>query len=177
MQLAKEQAQQRPLTIDGDVLKRTLDGLSRDNDLAQFFESILGFCSPETVKDPQQSLDILGRQRLGQTLEGSRHRTLSSDVISGTERRRRIVACLKVIDAACLSPDDMGGIFQSTEIRNSLRNFTEEDFVPLARCMTSGIITQGAMTTSLRSQKTNWVYRRQCFDPTSNMVIAFCLRT
>jgi Family of unknown function (DUF6535) len=142
MKFAEEEARQRSLEIDGDVLKRTLDGVSDDHNLGQFFEGILGFCDSEMVKDPQHCLDILGRKRLGQTLEGFWNRTLSTDVVPEAERDRRIVTCLKVVNAARLSPDDMGGVFQSVEIGNSLRKFGEEDSVLLARCIISGIISR-----------------------------------
>jgi hypothetical protein len=144
MKFAEEEARQRSHEIDGDVLKRTLDGLSDDHNLGLFFEGILGFCDSEMVKDPHHCLDILGRKRLGQTLEGFWNRTLSTDVIPEAERERQIVTCLKVVYAARLSPDDLSGVFRSVEIGNSLRKFGGEDSqaVLLARCIISGIISK-----------------------------------
>jgi hypothetical protein len=145
VKIVEEETRQRTLEIDGDVLKRTLDGLRGDQDLGQFFESIIGFCDSEMVKDAQQSLDILGRKRLGQTLEGFWNRTLSSDLVTvpEAERKRRIVTCLKVIIAARLSPDDLGGVFRSIQLGHSLRHSADDDsdLVPLARCMISGILS------------------------------------
>jgi len=139
--LAEAKAREQSSEIDGDVLKRTLDALRADDDLEQFFEAILGFCDSELVEDPQHSIDILGRKRLAETVEGFWNRTLSSSLVSEAERRRRIVTCLKVINAACLSSQDLCGVLRSVEIGYSLKTFVDGNLAPLARCIISGIIS------------------------------------
>jgi len=139
--LAEAKAREQSSGIDGDVLKRTLDALRADDDLEQFFEAILGFCDSELVEDPQHSIDILGRKRLAETVEGFWNRTLSSNLVSEAERRRRIVTCLKVINAACLSSQDLCGVLRSVEIGYSLKTLVDGNLAPLARCIISGIIS------------------------------------
>ena len=140
-ELAEEKARELSPEIDGDVLKRTFDALRGDDDMELFFEGILGFCASELVEDPQRSLNILGRKRLAETLEGFLGRTLSSRLISEAERGRRIATSLKVINAACLSAQDLRGVLRSVEIGHCLRNFADGNLAPLARCLISGVIS------------------------------------
>ena len=141
VELAEEKARELSPEIDGDVLKRTFDALRGDDDIEQFFEGVLGFCDSELVKDPQHSLKILGRKRLAETLEGFWDRTLSLQLVSEAERGRRIATCLKVINAVCLSPQDLRGVLRSVEIGHSVRNVADGNLAPLARCLVSGIIS------------------------------------
>jgi hypothetical protein len=102
MRFAEEKAGEETSEIDGDVLKRTLDALNTEEDLEQFFESVIGFCSSEVVDDPQRSLGILGRGRLAEVVGEFWDCTSSSAVISESVKERRLVLCRRLIDVAHL---------------------------------------------------------------------------
>ncbi|KAH9993488.1 hypothetical protein BJV74DRAFT_795580 [Russula compacta] len=132
--------------IYGNVLDQTFSVLREDHDLERFFEGILGFCDSKIVGDPQHSLDLLGRKRLEETLEGFLGRTLSSHLVPEAVKGRRIAIaiCMKVVNAAGLS-------FQAIEIGHSLRKFGIGNLTPLARCMISAIIS------NVRERDDRWV--------------------
>jgi hypothetical protein len=77
--------------------------LRSDDDLEQFFEAIPGFCASEIVDNPRRSLDILGLQRLAEALVEFWNRTLSSDRVSESVKGRRLIICMRVIEATDLS--------------------------------------------------------------------------
>ncbi|KAH9963782.1 hypothetical protein BC827DRAFT_1266131 [Russula dissimulans] len=153
MKFAEDKARQQTSEIDGEVLKRTLDALSEDHDLEQFFEGLPGFCDSDAVDDVQRSLDILGRERLADTLDEFWNRTLSSNQQPSAVKERRLVVCLRVLEATDLgvfaaprifrdlSPQHMGGVLRSVELGESLRAFCGGKLAPLARSMISGVIS------------------------------------
>jgi len=102
MRFAEENAGEETSEIDGDVLKRTLDALNTDDDLEQYFESVIGFCSSEVVEDPQQSLDILGRGRLAEAVDEFWNNTSFSASISESVKKRRLILCRRLIEVADL---------------------------------------------------------------------------
>ena len=137
---------------DGDVLKRTLDMLrSDDDDLEQFFEAIPGFLASKIVDDPRRSLDILGRQRLAEALVAFWNRTLSSNRTSESVKGRRLVICMRLIEAAELSiavPQilhlfsvDLNGASQSVEIGQTVRSLRNGKTASLSRGVVTSIIS------------------------------------
>jgi hypothetical protein len=144
---AKEKAQH----TDGDILKWTLDMLRSDDDLEQFFEAIPGFCASKIVDDPRRSLDILGRQRLAEVLIAFWNCTLSSNRASESVKGRRLVICMKVIEAAGLSiavPQilhlfsvDLSGASQSVEIGHTLGILRSGKTASLSRGVVASIIS------------------------------------
>ena len=144
-------AQELAPLLDGQVLKRTLDMLRSDDDLEQFFEAIPGFCASEIVDDPRRSLDILGQQRLSEALVEFWNRTLSSDRVSESVKGRRLVVCLRVIEAADLSvvvpqilylfSADLRGASRSVEIGHSLEILRNGNVASLARGIIASIIS------------------------------------
>jgi hypothetical protein len=150
MEFAEEKARDSALELDGDVLKRTLNALSGDQDLERFFDAIPGFCDSEMVEDPQHNLDILGRLRLAEELVGFWDRTLSSNLVSESVKERRRIICVDVIKAAKLTTAiiqtisyrgiSRGRASRSIEIGRSLGNLRNSDVASLARGITAGII-------------------------------------
>jgi hypothetical protein len=138
---AEEKVQELSPEIDGYVLKQTLNAVNNDHDVEQIFEGILGLCDSKMVHDPQSSFDTMGRKGLAGILESFWKRTLSSSVDPDAVRERRIVTCVKVINAAHLSSEDLGGLLQSVEIGHSLKSLNTGSLEPLAQTVVSGIIS------------------------------------
>ena len=149
---AEDKARRLSLEMDGDVLKRTFSALNGDHDLEQFLEAIPGFCDSKMVDDPLYCLDILGRQRLAEALVGFWDRTLSSNLVSGFVKERRLTICLEAIKAADLAiavPRILGTIFSRgvvgvsrfVEIGHSLGKLRNSNVASLARGMIASIIT------------------------------------
>ena len=150
MWLAQVKAQKLARQLDGNVLKRTLDMLRSDDDLEQFFEAIPGFFDSQIVDDPRRSLDILGQQRLAETLVQFWNRTLSSIRVSESVKGRRLIVCLRVIEAADLSfalprilhlfSMDHSGVSRSVEMGHSLGVLRNGGAALLARGIIAHII-------------------------------------
>jgi hypothetical protein len=147
--------EQRPLgqgsQLDGEVLKRTLDMSRSDDDLEQFFEAIPGFCASKIVDNPRRSLDVLGLPRLAEALIEFWNRTLSSNRVSESVKVRRLVVCVRVIEAADLSIavphilhllfGDLSEVSRSVEVGHSLRPLRNGNVASLARGIIAGIIS------------------------------------
>jgi hypothetical protein len=137
--------------FDGDVLKRTLDMSTSDDDLEQFFEAIPGFRASKIVDNPRHCLDVLGLPRLAEALIGFWNRTLSSNRVSESVKVRRLVVCVRVIEAADLSiavPQilhllfgDLDGVLRSVEIGHCWRTFRNGSVASLSRGIIAGIIS------------------------------------
>ncbi|KAI0286527.1 hypothetical protein BC826DRAFT_1047893 [Russula brevipes] len=141
MSFAEEKVQELSPEIDGYVLKQTLDAVNDDHDVEQIFEGILGLSDSKADHDPQSTFDTMGRKKLSGILEGFWKRALSSSVGSDAVRERRIVTCVKVINAVRLSSEDLGGLLQSVEIGHSLKSLNTGSLEPLAQILVSGIIS------------------------------------
>ena len=89
--------------IDGRALMWTYESLDEDHELEHFFAGIPGFCSSTVVVNPQSSLAKLDTQRTGRALKAFLERTWSSTLVSETIKTRRLVICVRAIDAAHLS--------------------------------------------------------------------------
>jgi hypothetical protein len=94
---------------------------------------------------------VLGLQTLAEALIGFWNRTLSSNRVPESVKVRRLVVCVKVIEAADLSiavPHILhllfgipNGVLQSVEIGPSLRTFRDGSVASLSRCIIAGVIS------------------------------------
>jgi len=99
----EETALKAPSEIDGRALMWTYESLDEDHELEQFFAGIPGFCSSKVVDNPQSSLDSLRGRTVVSSLNGFLERTWLSNLVSETIKMRRLVICVRAIDAAHLS--------------------------------------------------------------------------
>ena len=99
----EETAHGAPSEIDGRALMWTYESLDEDHELEQFFSGIPGFCSSKVVDNAQSSLDNLRGETMALGLSGFLERTWSSNLLSETIKIRRLVICVRAIDAAHLS--------------------------------------------------------------------------
>ena len=98
----EETALRAPSKIDGRALVWTYESLDEDHELEQFFSGVVGFCNSKVVGDPQSSLDGLRNWPVALALNGFLERTWSSNLVSETIKIRRLVICVRAIDAAHL---------------------------------------------------------------------------
>ena len=99
----EEAARRAPPEIDGRALMWTYETLDEDHELEQFFSGIPGFCSSKVIDNPQSSLDTLRSWTVASGLSGFLERTWSSNLVSETIKIRRLVICVRAVDAAHLS--------------------------------------------------------------------------
>ena len=128
----RDQVQEQGSRSDGNILTRTLEMSRSDDDLEEFFEAIPGFCTSEIVDNPRLSLKFLCLPRLAESLIGFWNRTLSSNRVAESVKVRRLVVCVRLIEAADLSiavphiihllSRDLSGVSRSVETGHSLRN-------------------------------------------------------
>jgi hypothetical protein len=146
-----EKVQKQGSRFDREVLQRTLDMSRSDDDLEQLFEAIPGFCASKIVDNPRRSLDVLGLPRLAEALIGFCNRTLSSNRVSESVKVRRLVVCVRVIEAADLSiavphilhllSGDLSEVSRSVKFGLALRPLRNGNAASLARGIIAGIIS------------------------------------
>ena len=88
--------------IDYESLIWTFDSLEEDTEFEQFFEGVPGLCSSMAVPNAQVGVIKRNEKRFSSALIGLMNRTLSSNLISESVKRRRINICIKVIDLTSL---------------------------------------------------------------------------
>ena len=142
---------QRSQFADGDILERTLNMSRSDDVLEQFFETLPGFCTSKIVDNPRRSLDVPGLPRVAEALIEFWNRTLSSNRVSDSVKVRRLVVCVRVIEAADLSiavphilhllSGDLSGVSRSVETGHSLRSLRNGNAASLARGIIARIIS------------------------------------
>ena len=147
----QERIQEKGSRSDGEVLKRTLDLSRSDDDLEEFLEAIPGFCASEIVHNPQRSLNVLGLPRLAEALIGFWNRTLSSNRVPESIKVRRMMVCVKVIEAADLSvavphilrlfSGDLSEVPRLFKIGRLLRPLRNGNAAPLARGIIASIVS------------------------------------
>jgi len=116
----EETALKAPSEIDGRALMWTYDSLDEDHEVEQFFAGIPGFCSSNVVDDPQCSLGSLRSSTVASALGGFLERTWSSNLLSETIKIRRLVICIRAIDAAHLSDAAYEILYEFFEHRPAL---------------------------------------------------------
>ena len=147
--LTQKKAQEQ--RFEDYVLERTLDMSRSDDDLEQFMDAILGFCASKIVDNPRHSLDALGLPRLAEALIEFWNCTLSSNRIEEAVKVRRLVICVRVIEATDLSIaishilhlllGDLSGVSRSIEIGHFLRPLRNGNAASLARGIIASIIS------------------------------------
>jgi Family of unknown function (DUF6535) len=148
--------------IDGRALVWTFESLDEDHELERFFAGIPGFCSSNVVDDPQSSLAKLNTEMIRQALTGFLNRTLSSNLISETIKKRRLVICVRVIDAVHLSRaawdildiflEPQHALFRSVEIGHSLISRGDSNDRKTALCA-QGIIAYVVANAPQRNER------------------------
>ena len=115
---------------DGHILRWTFDALTQDHDLERFFNCILGFyrSDKKVVENPRSSFDSLRFGNLPWSMKGylDRTRRLNDNLVSESDKVRRIVTCVEVAEAI----DIVSGVDPilewhgqlSVEVGHSLRN-------------------------------------------------------
>ena len=98
----EETALKAPSGIDGRALMWTYESLDEDHELEQFFAGIPGFCSSKLVDNPQSCLEDLRDWTAALALNELLERTWSSNLVTETIKQRRLVTCVRAIDAAYL---------------------------------------------------------------------------
>jgi len=90
--------------VDYDSLSWMFGSLDEDKEVEQFFEGVPGLCDSKAL--PKAQRDFFKRNdnenMLSNALVEFMDRTLSSNLIPDSVKRRRIIICTKAIDAACL---------------------------------------------------------------------------
>ena len=89
--------------IDGRALMWTYESLDEDHEIEQFFAGIPGFFTSKMVDNPHYCLYSLGSETVAEASNGFLERTWSSNLVSETIKIRRVVICVRAIDAAHLS--------------------------------------------------------------------------
>lgn len=91
--------------IDARALKWTFDSLDEDNELERFFAGIPGFCISNMVSNPRALFIRPNKRGLSEALIGLIQRTLTSNLISQSGRRRRTLICTDAMHTAALRID------------------------------------------------------------------------
>ena len=133
----EETALKAPSEIDGRALMWTYESLDEDHELEQFFAGIPGFCSSKVVDDPQSSFDRLRSWTAASAFNRFLERTWSSNLVSETIKMRRLIICVRAIDAAYHSHAacqilneffaDRPALFRSVELGHSLISWGNND--------------------------------------------------
>ena len=100
---AKETALKISPEIDARALMWTFDTSDEDYKLERFFAGIPGFCSSKVVSNPFGVFIEPYKWELSDALTGLMHRTLTSNLVSESIRRRRSLICTRAMHAASLS--------------------------------------------------------------------------
>jgi len=121
---SEETALKATSEIDGRVLMWTYETLDEDHELEQFFTGLPGFCSSNVVENPRSCLNRL-RGTVDWALYEFLGRTWSSNLVSETIKIRRLVICIRAIDAAHFSFVAYFMLVQSFGPRSALRQSVE----------------------------------------------------
>ena len=126
----EETALNAPSGIDGRALMWTFESLDEDHELEQFFAGISEFCNSTLVDNPRSSLEGLGDGTVPFAFNGLLERTWSTNLVPEAIKQRRLVTCVRAIDAAYLDFaartilrkffDDRPALLQSIELGHCL---------------------------------------------------------
>ena len=129
----EELARTHSSVLDTSVILRTFDSLDGDKDMEQFLTCIPGFYRSSEVKRDVPALEKFNGKRFPPAIVSFINRSLSSPLLTETQKERRIAMCLGAINADPL-------ILQCT-FRHVLQTpesaiFNHLDFVRLAQSQT-----------------------------------------
>ena len=88
--------------IDYRALSWMLRTLNDDDEFEQFFDALPSLCDSEALEDPQGAFIERNQDMLSRALIGMMDRTLLSDLVPKEVKQRRIIICVKAIDATSL---------------------------------------------------------------------------
>ena len=88
--------------IGFESLMWTFDSLDEDRELEQFFEGVPGLCGSKEVPNAQLGVIKRHEKKFSSALIEFMNRTLSSNLISESIKRRRIDICTRVVDVTSL---------------------------------------------------------------------------
>ena len=100
---AKDTALKISSEIDARALMWAFDSVDEDYELERFFSGIPGFCSSRVVSNPFEVFIEPYKWKLSDELVRLMHRTLTSNSISASVRKRRSLNCTRAMHAASLS--------------------------------------------------------------------------
>jgi Family of unknown function (DUF6535) len=133
---AEKTASQRSLEIDVRVMMSTLEAVTEDDALAEFFEFIPSFLNSDQVDNLEERLVEEFQIKFSPALNGFLDRTFSSDSVSESTKTSRLKACLNATHAVLGSDsvsqilfDILNGrwqeLFQSVEVAGSLKQWSK----------------------------------------------------
>jgi Family of unknown function (DUF6535) len=141
--------------LDGQVLRWIFDALREDHELEQFFNGIPHFCRSKVVTNPKQALAKLNNSELARGLATFLNHTWSPNSPSEKVEARRVMVCMKAIDALdrqhlpmdflyelCKQGED-GVFLQSVQVGHSLKSWSRSTDTPTAlfpRGIIAGVI-------------------------------------
>ena len=122
----------------------------------QFFENILAFCQSKIVDDPLQKIAKLGSDRFRTAVQKLLEHTWSSNLLSVSEKWRRLVVCVNFADTIRLPKvtssilehvftEDQHDTLRSVEMGHLLKprnNTTGQKMGPCAQSIVAGIISK-----------------------------------
>jgi hypothetical protein len=88
--------------IDYRALSWMFGTLNDDDEFEQFFDALPSLCDSEALEDPQEAFIKPNQDMLTRALIGMMDRTLLSDLVPKEVKQRRIIICVKAIDATSL---------------------------------------------------------------------------
>ena len=99
---AEQFARKLDSEIDYESLMWTFDSLDEDRELEQFFDGVPGLCSSKELPNSQAGIIKRHEKKFSSALIEFMNRTLSSNLISESVKRRRINICTRVVDVTSL---------------------------------------------------------------------------
>ena len=119
--------------IDYDSLLWTFEAIDEDTELEKFFEGLPRLCDSDTGKDLKlkDGFVFKNKKELSNALIGLMNRTLSSNLVDDTVKRRRMIICTKVVNATSL----LGRW-------SVLSRVLFGDWRPFLRCIEFGLLVQ-----------------------------------
>ena len=88
--------------IDYRALSWMFSTLNDDDDFEQFFDALPSLCKSEALQHPHRAFIKPNQDKLSHALIGMMDRTMFSDLLPKEVKQRRIIICVKVIDATSL---------------------------------------------------------------------------
>jgi hypothetical protein len=97
-EIAEKNALKSPSAIDTRVFLWTFESLDEDHELERFFAGLPGFRSSEVVDDPLPRLSSDQMRDISSALDGLLCRTLSSDLLPDSIKKRSAMILAKALD-------------------------------------------------------------------------------
>jgi hypothetical protein len=156
---AEKTASQRSLEIDVSVMMSTLEAVTEDDALAEFFEFIPSFFNSHQVDNLEERLVEEFRIKFSPALNGFLDRTFLSESVSETSKSSQLIACLNATHAV-LGSDSVSQIlfdilnrrwqelFQSVEVAGSLKQWsksTNDEFLHYVQRIVTHVVASARL--------------------------------